>query len=520
MSRVLETSNISGGLGGINRAKNLGVVASSDLAYADGITIERDILEKEAGASRFNSVATTGAIKKTWDFKSNSGVQELVAYVDTGAASSIVTLGSGGVVKTLASGLTTGGTPIFSEGWDNTLSLKALYLADGKNGLRLYTGGATMDLLTNISVDWSGTNQPSIVEGHDRTRMAACGNANFPHNIYLTTPGDHSDYIGSESHLISCYPGEGEKIASIISFQSVLYVIKYPCGIYYLDDSSVDIADWTIIKVTDAIGTTAHGCCVVIENDILILGADGIFYSLSQITQTKQTSVPPLLPREFADFMRDNINLSQLSLTQSVWYGNKRQAIFAVPATGATQSNRRIILDLHEVGKVKALYSSRDVCTALGMRRATATDISKPIIGDAAGFVYSLDQASRNKNSAAYTGQYETQPIALYSNGLKRGNLAELEITFQPQGNWDLTVEVQRDGIVSQTLAFSMNTPGAAVGSISLDADVLAGNIVANTKHRLIGDARYVKLIGKNSAANQNFAVMNHAVRFSEGNTR
>jgi hypothetical protein len=56
------------------------------------------------------------------------------------------------------------------------------------------------------------------------------------------------------------------------------------------------------------------------------------------------------------------------------------------------------------------------------------------------------------------------------------------------------------------------------VGSISLDSDVLAGQVIANVNHRLEGDCRYIKLIGKNANEDENFAVMSHLVRWSPGN--
>lgn len=166
------------------------------------------------------------------------------------------------------------------------------------------------------------------------------------------------------------------------------------------------------------------------------------------------------------------------------------------------------------------LYSKRDNNISIGMRRATASDVPKPIFGDDGGFVWQMESANRNKDSSGYNAQYETPPIPLISGGQRRANLRELELLFHPQGNWDLTMEVHRDGVLSQTLTFSMQSPGAAAGSISLDADVLAGNTVANTKRRLEGDARYLKLIGRNNTVNQNFAVINHMIKFKAGNNR
>lgn len=519
MSRDLLVVDIPCGQGGVNRSKNIGLVSKSDLAIMDGITGERDMWEKEMGASKINS-ATMGATSKirgSWEFVSGAGVLEEIAMLDDGATAKLVTVDSTGIVKTLKSGMTSGGNPVFAEGWDGTQ--KALYYADGKNMPQVYSGGATTSDIPGPPADWSGTNWPTVVCSHNE-RLCAAGNANFPHTVYLSEPGTFGSLTGGESGLNIIYPGEGEKVVGLISKLDYLYIFKYPKGIYILDTSDASQANWQVQKISGAIGIGSYGGALPIDTDILLFGADGLFYAMSQLTDYGEVTIPPLLPLETSQFIKEEINLAQLSKLQSVWYGYKRKAIFVVPGLAATENNRRIEVDMHVSGIPKVFYSKRDNNISLGMRRATASDVPKPVFGDDAGFLWDMEKTNRNKDSAGYNAQYETPPTPLISGGQKRANLRELEVIFQPQGNWDLTMEVHRDGVLSQTTTFSMQTPGAAAGSISLDADVLAGNTVANTKRRLEGDARYVKLIGRNNTANQNFAVMNHMIKFKMGNNR
>ena len=510
---------IPAGRGGINRGKNLDNVPITDLSYLDGLTCERDLWEKETGAAKINSVALTGsaAVKGGCEFTSAAGVTELIAYIDTGSAASVVTVGSGGVVKTIVSGLTTGGFPCFAEGWDGTT--KALYFVNGLNTMQVYTGGATSSNIPSGSSDWSGSNHPSVVVAH-QDRMVAFGNANFPHQLYLSVPGEHGNFTGVTSAIQRVYPGTGQKLVGAVSWRNYLYMWKYPRGIYILDDSDPNVANWRVSEVTKSVGGGGLGCVLPIEDDILFLGADAFFYALSQVRSQGQINVPPLSPLETAEFIREELNVSQLSIVQSVWYGHKRKAMFVVPATGATTNNRRVDIDFHEAGQPRFHFSRRDTCPSIWLRRATATDVQKPVFGDSSGFVWAMEQSTRAKDGAGFRGQYETPAKPLYPNGSRRGNLKELEVVMDPQGNWDLTVEVHRDGELSQTLAFSMQSPGAAASSISLDSDVIAGNTVANKRERLFGDARYIKLIGRNNTLNENFAIASHIVKFSPGNNR
>jgi hypothetical protein len=523
--RDLQTITIPGGAGGINRSKALTRMPTSDLTYADTVTVERDLIEKEPGAALVNTTPLSGgagtwAVKAHWQFISGAGVQEDITAIDNGISVSIVVVpASGAVVKTLISGLTTGSYITFSEGWNGTT--KTLYIFSNLDNPMSYTGGATATVLTGgggpgqLPLDWTVANWPTTPVSH-RARMIGFGNANFPHNIYGTVPGSENDYNGGESFVQPVYPGSGERLVAGASWREILYLWKFPRGIFVLNDTDPSIANWSVPKITEAIGVASPESAVVIEDDIVMLATDGFLYSLSQIQTQGQVSVPPFLPMETAQFIKEKLNLSRLDLVRGRWYGSKRQLHFAVPSGTSTVCDARIILDLHMPGAPKFFWSSRDTCPALGMRRATTTAILKPCFGDSSGNLYDMDQATRSKNGAGYNGQYECPPVAPSGVG-QFSNLHELQLTMDPQGNWDLTMEVHRDGVLSQTLAYSMNTPGGAVGSMSLDADVMAGKTVSTVKHELTGEAIFTKLIGYNSGAGQNFAVMDTAIRYTPG---
>lgn len=506
---------IPAGRDGISRMKNVTLLRPSHLAYADSVVAERFVFEKMPGAVKVNTVALSGDVLGHWDFIVGS-TQELVAYVDDGANGSIVTVDSGGVVTSLEAGLTSGGFPWFAEGWDGTQ--KALFIANGLDAIQVHTSGgvATSDI-ANPADDWASS-KPSAL-ANTRTRMVAWGNANFPHTLYLTTPGG-SDFKGPESAVEIMYPGIGKKITAGKSFKERFYIAKYPVGIMFLDDSDPGPANWTRDIVTENIGLSGPGCWVDIGDDLLMLSTDGYFYMLSQIRTQGQVEVPPFMPQETSDFIKEKINLAYLHKVRSIWFGHKRQAWFAVPTGASTFCDGIIIFDLNEPGNPKLLYSTRDVCLSLATRRSSITAVAKPSFGDNDGFIWQGDQSTRSKDGAGYNAQYETVPVAMVPGAVHRANLEELQIVMQPLGNWDLTLEVLRDGVPSQTIAYSMQTPGAGAGSISLDSDVIAGQTIATVRHRLEGDCRYLKLIGQNDNAGENFAVATHIVRLTGGNER
>lgn len=510
---------IPAGRDGISRMKNPSLVRPSHLAHADSVIADRFMFEKMPGAAKINTVALSGDVTGHHDFIYGvpTLLQELVAVVDNGATSDLVTVDGAGVVATLKSGMASGGFPWFVEGWDGTQ--KVLYYFNSIVIPQVYTGGGgASSNIPSQPVDWA-TYVPTAA-ATTKTRMIAWGNKNFPHTLYLTVPGSHSDFKGGESAAEIMYPGIGQRITAGISFKERFYVGKYPTGIVYLDESDPSIANWTREIVTQAVGLSGPGCWVDIGDDVLILSTDGYFYLLSQVRTQGQAEVPPFMPQETGDFLKENINLSYLHLVRSVWFGHKRQAWFAVPQAESTTCDAWIIIDLNETGNPKLLWSTRDVCLSVAMRKGSVTAVAKPSFGDADGFIWQGDQVARNKGGEAYSAQYETVPVAVMPGAIQRANLAELQVVMEPSGNYDLELEVLRDGVPSQLLTYSMQTPGAGSGSISLDSDVIAGQTIATVRHRLEGDCRYIKLIGRNENEDENFAVASHIVRAEPGNER
>lgn len=502
----LQSMEIPAGLGGLNRMKNLSQYPKTDLTMLDTLTFEHNCWEKAGGAIKYNSGPLGGSILSVWDFWSASYVQAMMAYLDTGAW---VTVNGSGIVDTLAT-MTAGIPGWFVEAWTNQQD-KSLFLFNGQDKPKYSLGGAAVDI-SMASEDWSAGNYPSFAFLHKSRLLAP-----LKHRVYCSSPQSHDRYgnQAQDATQLNIYPGEGQKIVAGISFREKAYVFKYPKGIYLIDDSDTNISNWQTPKLTDAIGTAGPGCVVATEDDVIFLDSTGYFHQLSAVRTFNQESVPAMFPVELSNFFRSQINLNRLDLVRSAYYSRKRQLVFALPGTGSSVNNRILILDYNIADKTRIGWSTRDVCPSLALRQNVATQ--ELIIGDSSGYVWQCDQDTRSKDGAGYVGQYETPTVPIVEGGIRLANLEELQVVFSPAGNWDLSLEVHLDGKLSETLLFSMQTSGGAVGSFSLDSDVLAGNTIQNAIQRLHGDAKYIKLLGKNSGAGQNFAVMNHLIRYKPG---
>ena len=500
------------GQGGLNRSKNYTVFPPNDLSMVDGITIEDQTWRKEGGATKLNTISVgASTIRGLFDFWTGASpsVQKVVAVLANGQA---VTVTPSGVGAALATGLGDG-FPVFAEGWNGTT--KALYFCNGQVQMQVYDG-ASWGAIPLPNTDWNGINgYPTGLFSH-RESMVAYGLASAPHDVFMPLASNHGDYANVEAFRQEVGPGVGDGIIGGISWRETAYLFKRPFGIYVLDDSSPNIAEWTISALSKTLGIAGPGCWLEVDDDVLILGADGYFYSLSQVRNQGEKSTTPVLPLQMGDYLRTELNQSRLDLTQMIWYGHKRQVQIAVPALGSTVNTRRIVGDL-TAGSLRILPSRRDTCSAIALHRSTRTSPPRPLIGDSAGFIWQLDQAARTKDGAGYRGQFEYAPRECYPGASRRGNLEFLDLAFAEKGNYDVTIEIHRDGKLSETKAFSQQSVGGAVGSFSLDSDVLGGTTIANRRHKVGGDALRVKLLGKNENAGEDFSIQDINLYVSPG---
>ncbi len=502
----LQTLELPAGLGGLNRMKNLTQYPRTDLPMVETLTYEHNTWQKGGGADKYNSVALGGSILALRDFWDDNFVQSLMAHLSSGTW---VTVGPSGVLSTLAT-LTPSAPGWFVEAWVNQQN-KALFLFNGQDKPKYTTGSVAVDA-SMVSADWSAGNYPAFAFLH-KSRLVAP----LKHRAYLSSPQSHDQFgqLALDAGQLNIYPGEGQRIAAGISFREKAYLWKYPKGIYLIDDADTNIANWGTPKLTDAVGAAGPGCVVATEDDVVFLDSDGYFHQLSAVRTYRQESVPAMFPTELSDWFRSQINLNRLDLVRSAYYSRKRQLVFALPGTGSSVNNRLLTLDYNIADKVRIGWSTRDLCPSLTLRQNVATQ--QLLSGDGSGYVWILDQVTRAKDGAGYPGQYETPTVDVMDKGIRLANLCELQVVFNPVGNWDLTLEVHRDGQLGQTLLFSMQSSGGAVGSFSLDSDVLGGTTIQNATQRLEGDCKYLKLLGRNTHANQDFSVMNHLIRYTPG---
>ena len=478
----------------------------------DNIEFRQGSVRKEGGASKYNSVAITGdpKILGGHDWWPTSGVQRSVVWTDAGDL--LKDSGAGTFGTTLASGLSTPAPlPVFVEGGKEAAANdRKLFILSGTNQVKvLAADGATVSNITTPAADWSGGSFPTTGCNHEG-RFVAAGNANDPHRIYYSTATNHEDMTGSGSGSISIFPGEGERVYRVQSFKNQLVVWKHPAGVYAVDTTPVDVADWKAYKLSNEVGIAGPLAACAIDDDILFLSPGGQLNLLSTLQEfgnlgTRNVSNDLLV----TDLLLDLLNFGELDKTHAVFYANKREAQFFVPALGSVDLNMRIVVDFGSP-IIRLRKSSRDTGMSMWLRKLS-DNLKVPYTGGSDGFVWRLDDPDKSIDSIGFEGMFQTPHLdgshvdpALATKN-KTGMFIELLV--EPKGNWNLSIDTYWDGDYQETVHFNMGSTGAVLGSFLIGTDALSQISLLNKKRRIVGSGKRFSMKARNSGAGQDFAI-------------
>lgn len=514
------------GTGGLTGTHSMTQVELDKLLVAQNLTYENGTLQKEGGAVKYNSAAIAGApiILGGYDWWPSSAVQRMVVFTDAGKL--LKDAGSGAFATTLASGLSTtgsGGTvalPLFVEGGQEALANnKKLFIFTGGNQVKVLSGdGATVANLATPPADWA-SQFPIAGCLHNNRLWGGMG-----HRVYFSTFTDHENFTDvANAGTLPVYPGVGERIVSMISYKGFLIVAKYPRGIYAIDTTSPTIANWTTRQISVPIGAAGPGAMLSLGDDVSILDPAGVFHLLSAVTDFGDVGLSASSrPAKMDTFLADNCSLNKLRTVQSVLYPTKREAHFAVSRLGVINDSR-LVLDLNQTGLIRWRFSDRDINESLWLRK-DVNNIPRLMAGSNGGFVYQLDQTSRLKDGAGYTGRFQSPHLDMshldpsFSAKRKLGHF--LECVVEPKGNWNLLVDILWDGIYHETVAFNMGVSGNSLGSFVIGTDALAADAVLNKKRRITGSGRRISLVGYNSGIGEDFSISEFLLHFTLGDER
>lgn len=306
--------------------------------------------------------------------------------------------------------------PFFVPGgvFGSGTATRKLFLYNGLNQPQVLSGdGGSLSMahVAHPPVDWATPLLQPVAGTIHLYRHCGFGNSNFPHTLYWSSADDHEDFreasaSGTGFHM-NCDSSVGDRLYASAHFQGVLHFWKYPRGIFYLDDSDQIPANWATRTKSEGIGCapSPYAVCAM-DDDVIFMAADGQFHLLSAVNTlggTRTSSLSRSLGLN--QWIRDNVNMAQLSRVISDWHPNKKVATFWVPGTGTTFlfALKFDFGQVQEGGEVRFSYSVilNDTVSAATIRRDSTTTVETPISASL-NFIYLMDRTTRLYDSAAY----------------------------------------------------------------------------------------------------------------------
>jgi hypothetical protein len=483
------------------------------LLEAKNVSFVNGLIEKEPGALRWNNATYGSSVIAFTDFWPNDVTQRvtvltadgvlrkhidrLTSYVvgpDSLADAQTLTIASDHLPQFIAGGVEASGTE------------RKLFLATGTTQLQVMTG----DFLTRRNVaqpalDWT-TSFPTGGLIHNG-RLCVFGNGTSPHTLYMSNPDDHEDFRTAGAFLqFPVFPGEGEVLLQGYNFKGRLFLLKYPYGVYYLDDTSSDFTQWEVRKLTGAFGGASAFAAFEALNDFFAANSTGSITQMSATLNFGSMENGNLLRNlRNEGYMRQTTARFGYRKRYAIYYEDKKLGLVTYQSSGGTQNDRTLVIDFNSPDNPRVSWSTKDQMNCLGLLKDTV-GINRPAYGSSDGYLYQGDWPTYEVADRAYEGAFQT---IHHDFGASDGTLAErmklydfIEVTFQSRGAWSLLVDVFIDGIFTETIPFKMTKLNQT------------SHMPQSFRRPLHGSGRRISFRCHNETLNEGFGVSEIAVYF------
>ena len=502
------------GVGGLHTDDPQPLIPRTNLILARNVTLRQGLIEKEPGSRRYNQSSLGSPIRALYDWWPASFKQRLIAVTAAGAVYCIrqPNLLPGSPIVESVDGSEvlkpTKQTHIITGGEELEGRLKKLFILTGQDPIQVISSDNLTERreITGPAVDWDGTDQPSFMIPI-RCRMLALGNRNNPHRIYISDDADHENFASNGAQY-SVYPGEGERLFSAFTYKSRVFLLKYPSGAYYVDDTNPDPSAWGIYKVSDSFGAAAAHAALETLDDTLISNATG---SVSSVASSQNfgdiTAGNILMSLRNESYMRSTTSQAGNLDRWALYYDDRKQALFTYRGAGSLVNNRLLCIDI-STGNARVTWSDKDQMSCLAKRK-DITGIQRPMYGAEDGYIYLMEQVDRQVHTTAYRAEFQTPHLDFGDTGgmvVSEANkiFQHLEVVFEPTGRWNVYVEVWIDGIYSETIPFKVSW-GPVLDDFLLDRGKLSGRIPRSIRKPLHGTGRRISLKVYNEGLKENF---------------
>lgn len=514
-----QTYSIPLGDGGLLTDETPSRIPITHLLEATNVDLLKGVLEKAPGAIRYNENAFATGLIGGFDWWPNEIRQRIIAITRDGkvwklpdSETNIEVLGAGDLVQ--------GFTPVFvAGGAELPNNPRKLFIFTGQNQVQVISGDdSTRHNITTPAADWT-TNYPTFGLMHDG-QLVAMGNRSDPHRIYLSDHDDHEKFSGGTSISFSVAPGEGEMLLGGYVFNGRLFLWKFPGGVYYLDKPDIDPNTWSIKKLSSSFGVASPHAAVGVLNDLLVKNSTGSITSLAATEKFGDIESGDLLNNlRVEGYLREHASRQGTKDSYGLYYEDKKQVYYTYRSAGGIRNDSLLVLDYNRPDNPRVTWWRHLQPNFLALRQDSLR-IQRPIYGAEDGYIYLMDQQTREINGAGYNAQFQI-PFLDFGSGAPQ--ISEqmklydfLELSFEETGNWQLSVDVFIDGRFSETIDFKL-TKNETLDGFPLDKGKrMLPRMAQSVRKPLHGTGRRISFICYNDGQKQNFRLTGMTIYFRQ----
>lgn len=492
-----------------------GEIPRGALIRADNISFETGFITKAPGSLRYNSSPLPAGIVGLIDWWPNVVTQRLIAACANGSIYRDIGDKLFSSNTAIATGLGTL-TPrcMFVEGGQETSSrTRKLFFFSGNNQLKvLDADGTSFANVASPASDWTTPNYPTVGVVH-RNRLWAF----MKQRSYASDTGNHETFTGGTIITQNIFPGEGGDIVGVHVFKGRLFAFKEGGYVYYLDDSDTDSDNWNWRKLASNFGLASpHGIIEAI-NDLIAVNESGSPISYNATNALGEIESADILRTlQIENYFRNSTSVSGVNVMHGLYYEAKKQVFFTWRTGFQVNNDTLFHIDLNRE-RPRPAFWSKDNADCLALRK-DIFKIKRPIYGSADGYVYLMDQEDRLVGGSAYSGEFKIGHTDLRFLDEKLAHMNKLwdylAVEFQPQGSWNLEVDVYIDGTFSETISYLMDVRDDGLGTFTLDTDPLGREETQTIQKPLHGSGRQISFHCRQAGSNQNFALASFTIGF------
>ncbi len=519
MSYKGNVAIIPTGVGGLTTDDPQPLIPTTDLIVANNVILQNNKIEKDKGSRKLNTDAISGGIAAHVDWWPNTVDQRIVAvgkdnkiYRATPPFSSF-------------SEVTSTTQPTVSASPDLSMVTGGQELAGNDKKLFILTGGSPIQVISDDETtrsdiskpasDWSGSNHPYFGIIH-RGRLGVLGNANDPHRFAFSSATDHEDFTTSPLQF-SVYPGDGERLISGFIFKGNLYLLKFPEGLYVLEDSDSNTSNWYFREIDGSFGGASVSCSVKALDDQLICNNYGTISSLVA-TQTLGDikSADLFLLTKTEEFVREELSRLGNFERRIMYYAQRKQAFVSYRSSDSLNNNRICIIDFSKQTP-RITWSDKDQPNYFALIK-DQFGVPGPSYCADDGFVYLMDQVDRDVGGNAYKGEFQTPHMDFTQGDTAKSEREKqfdfLEVIYEPTGKWNLDVDVFIDTKFIRTLSFSLDG-GSELDSMRFDQGKMDAGAPFSTRKSIDASGRRISLKASNPTVGQNFKIVQFRIYYN-----